>query len=156
MRIVKNTRWELIVCHRARWVPVLFLGAGVAIAIAAFLRADYDTATRIGAACSALFFVFSAYILSGSAEFRFDANSRRVHWCEHRPFRQREGVFAFGEIRGVILQANDNGDASPRIVLRLLRGDMPLTPYSSVGAHEEVARCIGDWLRGHGVVPESQ
>ena|SRR5579871_3689016 len=155
MRIVQNTRWELIARHRARGLPVLFLAAGVAFALAAFFHADYDTTTRLGAAFGAAFFVFSAYVISAAMEFRFDANSRRVHWYEQRPFRRREGVFAFDDIRGVVVQTNAHDDASPRIVLRLRQGDMPLTPYSGVGAHEEVAQHIDAWLRGHGVVSET-
>jgi hypothetical protein len=151
MRVVSESKWELIAAHRPRWLPLAFLVAGVLFTL--WLQPVKSLGQMMGAGAPALFFVFSAYMLSTRYEFRFDATARKVTWHEKRPFAADvSGVIAFRELKSVAVQTQDDDGKSYRVVLSTTAGDTPLTRhYSTVEPHEETTRRIADWLRAHGV-----
>jgi hypothetical protein len=154
MRVVSESKWELIAAHRPRWLPLILVLAGVSFASAALLHPFDSLAETLGAGATALFFVFSAYMASTTSEFTFDATSRKVKWQERRPFAAADGVIAFSEIKGVAVQTNEDSEGkSCRVVLHTNAGDTPLTRhYSGIEPHEEdTARRIATWLRAHNV-----
>ena len=150
MRVISESKWELIAAHRPHWLSLLFVCAGMAMAAGAMtLRSPPGVAQTVGMAASALFFVFSAYRVSTTSEFRFDATSRKVKWVERRPFGKSSGAIDFSELKGVSVQTQDE---SCRVILQTAAGDTPLTRhYSTVEPHTETARRIAAWLRAHGV-----
>jgi len=153
MRVVRESRWELIAAHKPRWFPLALVGAGIAFAVAELLRPFDSVAQTVGSGLVAVFFVFSGYMMSTRSEFRFDAESRKVKWREQRPFATAAGVIAFSELRGVAVEAHDDSDGKIyRVVLHTAGGNVPLTRhYSTFEPDEDTQQRIANWLRAHDV-----
>src|SRR5437016_3238962 len=64
----------------------------------------------VGSAAGGLVFFFLAAILTRRSVFHFDLKTRQLTWSRRGLFGKRDGILAFDQIRGAIVQTINSED----------------------------------------------
>ena len=152
MRIVKESKAELVLEHRPIVFPVMTGVLAAAVLVQTLRSADSLTAAQwTGAITGIAVGVIIGYLMALPSRVVFDSVGREVRW-QHKGWPGRDqGRCPLQDVTDVQVLSDSPNGGPERVTLLTSKGLIPLTrDFRAFEPHQQTASVIRKWLRVHG------